>query len=112
MAKYSATITADGATLICKVKRPAHATVWQGTAFINGSTFGSGTVTLQASPDDGTTKIGMKDFNGTTISATANSVWPLAPMGNGNENDEYISIYANITGSTNPSLTVTIWDNR
>jgi len=112
MAKYTATLAADGSTAVCQIdRRRADTNNWQATAFVRG-TFGSGTVVLQFSPDGGTTKITGKDWTGTALSATAASMFVLQPMGNGSHNDHFITVYATISGSTNPAITVELFDNR
>lgn len=112
MAKYTKTLTVDSDTAICVIeRRRAGTNAWQATVFTYG-TFGSGTVLLKASPDGGTTKLALKDFNGTAISSTAASVFNTQPFGNGTHLMDYITIYASLTGSTNPSITVDLFDNR
>jgi hypothetical protein len=80
------------------------------TVFVYG-TFGSGTLKLQASPDGGTTKIDLPNLSGTAISVTANGIYNIQ-LGNGNALGADIILYAVLTGATNPSLTVAIYDNR
>ena len=113
MAKYTASLTANsGSTYLCNIdRRKVDANAWQATVFIDG-TFGSGTVTIQYSPDQGTTKITGKDFTGTALSATANAVFTTQPMGNGAANSDFISVYATMSGATSPSVSVILFDNR
>lgn len=112
MAKFTQTITADGDTAICQIdRRRGDANNWQATAFIYG-TFGSGTVLLKLSPDQGTTKIAIKDWNGTAISATSSAVFTTQPVGNGAKNSDFITLYASVSGSSAASIKVDIFDNR
>ena len=112
MSKYTVTLSGDGSTKVCEIdRRRADSNNWQGTAFISG-TFGSGTVKLQFSPDGGTTKFDSKDWSGTAISTTANAMFVTQPMGSGDKLTDFISVYATITGSTNPSVSVSLFDNR
>lgn len=112
MAKFTKSITVDGDVAICQIdRRRADANNWQATIFIYG-TFGSGTVLIKFSPDKGTTKIAVKDWNGTAISATSAAVFATQPAGNGNAIGDYITVYASTSGSTNAAITVDLFDNR
>jgi hypothetical protein len=109
--KYTATFAADAAnTKICDVIRRHDAQEWFATVYIYG-TFGSGTVTLFSSPDGGTTKVPLKDASNTAISATTAGMFNVR-LGDGNKNTDAPIIYATLAGSTNPALTVAIFDNR
>lgn len=112
MAKYTKTLTVDGDTAICQIdRRRADTNAWQGSIFAYG-VFGSGTVAMKMSPDGGTTKIAMKDFNGTAITGTSAYAFNTQPLGNGSHLGDFITIYASLSGSTNPSITVDLFDNR
>lgn len=113
MAKYTATVTTAAATAkICDIyRRKSDAEGWIATAFTTG-TFGGGTLALQYSPDGGATKYTGKDFTGNSMSSTAAAVYTTQPIGNGASLGEYISLYANLSGSTAGSVTVTVFDNR
>jgi hypothetical protein len=113
MATYTATISADGTVAVCNVHKPNGLDFWRASVYITGAggnNFGSGTVTLQSSPDGGTTKVTMKNLSGTTYSATSNDSVNLS-LGSGATNSDAIKVYAVMTGSTNPSVTVTVKDN-
>lgn len=110
--KHTTSFTADGDALLTKIKKPRHADHYSATVFIYGSSFGSGTVTIQLSPDGGTTKITAKDSSGSDVTAAANSSFVLPVAGNGSDSDEFISLYANLNGSTSPSITIDVFDNR
>lgn len=111
MAKHTVSFTADGTSEICRVKRRQGANAYQATVFAYGSTFGSGSVAIKASPDGGTTKISLRNAGGTVVALTANDVVSIPEIGNGNALDDEIILYAALSGSTNPSITVEIWDN-
>lgn len=74
-------------------------------------TFGSGTITLKASIDDGTTKIALKDLTGTAVTVTANDIVPLDTMGWGAPSEEII-LYASMSGATNPDVDIALYDCR
>jgi hypothetical protein len=111
MAKYTATFTADASlTYVCTVNKVRSLTEWFATAFIYG-TFGSGTLTLHVSPDGGTTKVPLLNTSNTAISATAAAMANIM-LGDGGTNSDALMIYATLAGSTNPTLVVSIFDNR
>jgi opacity protein-like surface antigen len=104
-------ITADGTYLIATVQTPkTGGNIWQGTVFFGGS-FGGGTITLQASPDAGTTKISETNLSGTAFSMTsAGSI--EVDLGNADTTATQIRLYAVMTGSTSPTVTATVFDNH
>lgn len=112
MAKYILTFAADASlSKVMTVKIPGTATEWFANTYIYG-TFGGGTITLFASPDGGTTKIALKDaISGTAISVAATAAMNTLRLGSGSTNDDNIIIYATLAGSTNPAMTVAIFDN-
>lgn len=116
MAKFTKTLTVDADVAICQIdRRRGDANNWQATVFIysgGGSAFGGGTVLIKLSPDQGTTKIAAKDWNGTAISATTASQFCMQPCGNGSHLADYITVYASLTGSTTPTIIVDLFDNR
>lgn len=111
MAYFTTSLAADGTAVIATLDRRRDSNNWNGTFFIHG-TFGSGTLVIQASPDGGTTKVALKDFTGNAISATSAAVFNSQPMGNTNINTKQITLYAVLSGSTNPVLSVDLFDNR
>lgn len=113
MAKYTATFTADAAnTYVCTVNKKRDLTDWFATAFVTG-TFGGGTVTLLISPDGGTTKVPLLNTSNVAISTgTAGAMSSIRLGGSGSTNSDSMIIYATLTGSTNPALTVAIFDNN
>lgn len=114
MAKHTITISGNTDTQICKIKKPRASDNWCGTIMIyggGGNNFGSGTVTLKISPDQGTTKITTKDSAGTNVTATSNACFVIPVSGAGDSNDDYLSLYASMSGSTSPTVIVEVWDN-
>lgn len=112
MAKYTLTFAADASlSKVCTVNRRNMAQEWFANSFVYG-TFGGGTVTLFVSPDGGTTKIALKDaISGTAISVATTAAMNSIRLGNGGTNSDALIIYATLAGSTNPAMTVAIFDN-
>ncbi len=103
-------MTADATnTAICTAVKPRNADKWIGTFNIFG-TFGSGTVALNMSTDGGTTKVAIKKADGTSYTTTAADNFQVE-LGCGSGNSDDIILYATLSGSTNPSITITAHDN-
>lgn len=109
MAKYTSTIVADGSTLLCTIDRNRNLPSFMATVCAYG-TFGSGTLILQISPDGGTTKLTIKDNNSVAISLTASGTANIELL-TGSKNTDGLQLYATLTGSTNPSITVATFSN-
>ena len=110
--KHTRTITTnDSDTLLCPVVGRKGSDGYTATIVVTG-TFGSGTIALKLSVDGGTTKVSLKDQNGDAIAITANDAVQIPVMGFGAELDGAPLLYASLSGATNPSLTVTVLDNR
>lgn len=78
-----------------------------------GNNFGSGTVTLQHSPDGGTTFIDIIDQSGTAITFTADKTVNFELYGNANNiSAETNRIRLALAGSTAPTLRYIIDDVR
>lgn len=105
-------MSADASTVLANIHRRADSQSYAGSFFAQG-TFGSGTVTLQVSIDGGTTKITVKDVLGNNVSLSANGYQNFV-LGNPSTDlgADQITLYATLVGSTNPSLTVALFDNR
>jgi ribosomal protein S5 len=73
-------------------------------------TFGSGTVALKASPDSGNTGIDIKDASGTAVTFTINGMVNVELMSGGSQAP--MVLQAVLTGATNPSITISVFDNR
>lgn len=88
---HAETLTADGA---------ASSVAWQGGegTLIAYGTFGSGTVALQFSPDNGNTWIDA----GVSLTADGHGAFDL-PAG--------VSLRANLSGASSPSVNVSIREN-
>ncbi len=112
MASYTINFAADASlTKVCTVNIPGTATEWFANSYVYG-TFGGGTVTLFVSPDNGTTKIALKDaISGTAVSVASTAAMNTLRLGSGNKNNDKAIIYATLAGATNPNLNVTIQDN-
>lgn len=113
MARYELTFSADANTEICKIKKPRHTDEYRATAYIfgtGGNNFGSGTVKLQGSPDEGTTKLDLTDSAGSAYSATADDVINFS-HGVGGTNSDNPVLYVDLSGSSSPSVKVVIFDN-
>lgn len=69
--------------------------------------FGGGTLTFSYSPDNGTTKISLKNgIGGSAISLTADESFAFtAPIYNG---DKALILYATLSGSTSPDIDVRV----
>lgn len=114
MSKHTAQLTADESVKICSVSRGTEMDAYEVTVFAvdgGGNGFGSGTVTIQASPDGGTTKVTLKDVGGTTVSITADDVYNIR-LGYAGKLGEEIDIYATMSGSTSPTVDIVAFDNR
>lgn len=110
--KITTNITADGTYQIATANTTRSlGKMWEATIFATG-TFGSGTVTFKMSPDGGTTKIDMTDWANTVRTLTANGYVLTGPLGVGDRNSEYITLYAVMSGSTNPAVAINVFDAR
>ena len=80
------------------------------TLFTTG-TFGGGTVAYFASPDNGTTLIPLKVAAVTAYTVTANDYLNFPDFGASNNLTTKLSIWAQLTGATTPSVTISVFDN-
>lgn len=115
MSKHTAVLDADESVKIASVERGANLDAYEVTVFAVGRAatngFGGGTVTIQASPDGGTTKVTLKDVGGTTVSITSDDVYNIR-LGYAGKLGEEIELYATMSGSTSPTVDITAFDNR
>ncbi len=112
MAKYTGTLSAQNTSVkLCDVTKPTHAESWYATAIATG-TFGTGTVTFQGSVDGGSTKFDLRDCSSGSAAALTAAGMNNLQLGNPDSNLDSLSIYATIGAATNPSLTITLFDNR
>lgn len=110
MAKHQTVFSANNqSSLIATVKRRREAPYYLVTFVISG-TFGSGTLAFYLSPDLGTTLVALKDQSDNAVSATAATSFD-AQLGNSNNNNDVLQIWATITGATSPNVTVNAYDN-
>lgn len=110
MSKNSVTLTTNDSVKICTVSRGTYMEMYESSLCIYGS-FDGGTVTIQVSPDRGTTKITQKDIGGTSVVATENETYNIR-LGYAGILGQELEIYATITGATNPNITVDSFDNK
>lgn len=109
------TISGDGNTDIswkpARKETPNRATVWVFGG--GGNNFGGGTVTLQASPNGGTTYMDVLDQGGTAITFNTNSMINFELYGNGNiGTSSTVKIRLVLAGSTSPTIQYIIDDVR
>lgn len=112
MSKKSINFAADGTQILTECQAPTGKLSYDYMVQSNAGGFGGGTLTLLISLDGGTTKNPMKDQSGTAYSVTAADTLTGSVPARLNANDVRPIIYAKLTGSTNPNLTLTVVDNR
>lgn len=116
MAKVlNTTVTANGNTDITwkpsRKETPNRASVYVFGG--GGNDFGSGTVTLQVSPDGGTTFIDVPDQVGSAIIFSSDGVTNFELYGNGNDiPTEKVVLRLALAGSTSPTIRYIINDVR
>ncbi len=76
-----------------------------------GSGFGGGTVTVNVSPDNGTTLAPLAPINGSSPSITAVGAYTFK-IGNGDKNSDQPKIYVAIGAATTPNVNIIAWDNN
>lgn len=110
MAKYAKVVTTNNTFFVCNVKKKRLQPRFDYTIMAYG-TFGGGTVTWYVSPDQGTTLIAMTDLTDTAVSMTTNKMYDGSLCAS-SHNDDVLSIYAILSGSTSPSITIALYDNN
>lgn len=110
--KNELNVTGDTAdVLLATVHRRRESQSYAASVFVQGS-FGSGTATLQVSPDGGTTKYTIVDAAGEDAVFSANGYTNFV-LGGGSENiGEAPQIYVNLAGASGANLNVILFDNR
>ncbi len=73
---------------------------------------GSGTYTLAVSPDGGTTKITLRDKNGSAISLTATGYANIEISGYTNNNKTPLQLYAVLASGTSAVGNINVFDNN
>jgi len=110
MAKITTNITSATTTEITTARKSRDVPYYFATIFVTG-TFGGTTVTLQASPDGGTTKVTLNDpLTGTAYSLTANGAIDIK-LGAGGTNSDQIRLYAVTTGGAGININANVFDN-
>ena len=113
MSKHTATLTDNESVFLATVGKRCGIDMYEITVCVydgGGNGFGGGTVTLQASPDNGTTKVTLRDIAGTIVSITQDDIYNIR-LGYANKNGEELQIYATMAGATAPTVNVAAYDN-
>lgn len=103
-------VTADGSTLLTVIKRQATSELSKLTVYATG-TWGGGTLKLQWSPDGGVTKFDLKDKVYSVPTLSANGYIPGIEFTKPNMTST-VYLYAVLSGSTTPNLTIGVIDNN
>lgn len=112
MAKYTAALSAQNTNVyIFTVHKPRGGETDCTFTVMVGGTFGTGTVTINISPDGGTTLYPLAPINGSSPSITALGAYTFK-VGNGDKLSDAPTIYAAVGAATNPVLTITAFDNN
>lgn len=115
MSKHVKTLTDNESLPLCKVSRGTDMDAFEVTVFVysgGGNGFNSGNVTIQASPDGGTTKVTLKDVAGSTVAISDDDVYNIR-LGYAGKLGEEIELFATMqaaVGATN--VEVVAFDNR
>lgn len=112
MSLYTGTLSAQNTSVqLCTIEKPRAYEYWYANVSITG-TFGTGTVTLYLSLDGGTTRVPLV-YDGTATSAAVTAAgvvnvkcgWPAV-------NTTTATLWAGIGAATNPSISISVLDNR
>lgn len=111
--KPSIALTADvtAKTLLRQAVKPRHSDGYGATILASG-TFGSGTISIFLSPDNGTTFIPAQKSDGTALTFTAAGANNLTLYVGNSARDAGIGIYYTFTGSTSASAKLWCSDNK
>ena len=115
MAKYTAVLTAQNTnTYICDIVGRHDADQWFATAMVGGNFGTTGSVSFGVSPDNGVTIYTLPQYGtATPVAITASGAVNLASgFSNKNISTDQLKLYAAIGTATNPSVTITVFDNR
>lgn len=112
MARYTASLAAENTSAyVFTVHKPRNGSdCCTFTVGVYGD-FGTGTVTINVSPDGGTTLLPLAPINGSSPSITANGAYTFK-VGNGDKLNDAPKIFVAIGAATNPDLDVVAWDNN
>ncbi len=110
--KFTGRLTAQNTSvLLCNVIEPRAHDTYFANVFVGG-TFGGGTVSIVGSFDGGVTTYPLvSDGSGTAITFTAAGSGNIR-CGHISKTSDKFGIYASIATATNPSLDITVLDNR
>lgn len=92
------------------VARRGNLTDMYETTILATGEFGGGTVTIQASPDGGATKINLRDITGEVVAITAADAYNVR-LGLAGKLGEELELYATMAGATAPAVTLWTFDN-
>lgn len=113
MAIYTATLSAQNTNVyVCDIERPRAFPSWFANACASG-TFGTGTVTFYISFDSGVTLLPLNmDGTNATAAHTTAACLNLRVGGEVTKLSSPAKLYAGIGAATNPSIAITVFDNR
>ena len=110
---FNTTVTGDANTDI-SWKPHRKEIALRGTIFVyggGGNDFGNGTVTLQASPDGGTTFMDVTDQGGTAVTFGANGISNFELYANADPiSGNQVQIRLALAGSTSPTIIYKVFD--
>lgn len=103
-------ITTNGTVKIASVRPPRGMEHYGIEIHLTGN-FGGGSVSIFRSLDDGVTKIYERTLSGGTYNITGNDYVPIKIYGWSATNGQDITLHAETSGATTPSITLTAFDN-
>lgn len=110
--KYTAALSAQNTNVyVMDVHKPRGGEDCCTFTIMASGTFGGGTVTVNVSPDSGTTLAPLAPINGSSPSITSVGAYTFK-IGNGGRNTDQPKIYVAVGAATTPSLVITCWDNN
>jgi len=96
MSRNLKNITTNESVLIAVAGRGADMDMYEATVTLAGE-FDSGTLTVQLSPDNGVTKVTLRDVAGSIVSVADDDVYNIR-VGYAGKNGEELEIYATMAG--------------
>lgn len=107
--KHTKNINGAVSVEICSVRKRQEVDMYEATIFAAGA-FGGGTITIQASPDGGTTKVNLRDISGSVVAITQDDAYNVR-LGFADKLGEEIKLYATMAGGAAQDVDVTVFDN-
>lgn len=112
MAKYSATLSAQNTnTILFTAHKPRNGSVSSLFTVLVSGTFGGGTVTVNISPDKGTTLVPLVPIGTSAPTITAAMAFTYQ-VGNGDKLADSPDIYVSIGAATTPTINIVAYDNN